>query len=330
MNAKNIIGFSAALMIAASCITSCSKITDDTADKAEGKEIIVPLKFGGEIANLGNTPLSRASGNDMLYIQAYTIDENDKDVAYAHGLFDGTTDIKIALREGDRYNFFATLVKDGKNRIYMNEEGRWGSPFYTTLTNSFIIDNDLYGYDISHGSADLLGGEYGVYRNYPDIDRYYGIYESYMANSANTEPVNINMLRTVFGLNVITEDFTDGRLVFELNEEEVLEITYPQTEASKIFSLQRLDYAFQEDAEGKTEYTNYYKEYIPVKVTRFNSANDEIPVDEQVIEFTRNMMTTLKVRIYSDMYENGISITTENTEMIDSGEEVEFVGGGDF
>ena len=42
------------------------------------------------------------------------------------------------------------------------------------------------------------------------------------------------------------------------------------------------------------------------------------------------MMTTLKIRIQSDMYENGMSITTENTEMIDSGEEVEFVGGGDF
>lgn len=330
MNAKNIIGFSAALMIAASCITSCSKITDDTADKAEGKEIIVPLKFGGEIANLGNTPLSRASGNDMLYIQTYTIDENNYETAYAHGLFDDISDIKIALKEGDRYTFLATLVKDGKNRIYKNEDGSFSTPFNTNLTNSFIIDNDFYRSEIDYGYANLVGGEYGTFRINPDIDRYYGIYESYMANSANTEPVNINMLRTVFGLNVITENFTDGRLVFELNGEEAFEVTAPQTEVSKIFSLRRLDYAYQEDAQGKTDYTNYYKEYITVKVTRFNSANDEIPIDEQVIEFTRNMMTTLKIRIQSDMYENGISITTENTEMIDSGEEVEFVGGGDF
>ena len=110
MNAKNIIRFSAALMIAASCITSCSKITDDTADKAEGKEIIVPLKFGGEIANLGNTPLSRASGNDMLYIQAYCLDENPSGTCYAHGLFDNMNgDINIALTHVIKVQFSAEI-----------------------------------------------------------------------------------------------------------------------------------------------------------------------------------------------------------------------------
>ena len=334
MNAKNIIGFSAALMIAASCITSCSKITDDTADKAEGKEIIVPLKFGGEIANLGNTPLSRASGNDMLYIQAYCLDENLSGTYYAHGLFDNMNgDINIALKEGSKYGFNATLVKDCKDRIYKDEDGWFREPFNAPLTNKFIFDY-FDEYSIKRGSASLQNvGEYDyTYRQYPDLDRYYGTSSIYTATSENTSPVAINLMRGVFGLKVTTVDFTDGRLVIQFDGEEVMEITAPQAEAEKIFSLYWLDDAYQRDAQGETvaDYTNYYTEDIYVKVTRFNSANDEIPVGEQNVTVTRNMMTTLKIRIQSDMYENGMSITTEDTEMIDSGEEVEFIGGGDF
>lgn len=334
MNAKNIIGFSAALMIAASCITSCSKITDDTADKAEGKEIIVPLKFGGEIANLGNTPLSRASGNDMLYIQAYHLDEYDNMTCYAHGLFDDMTgDINIALKEGSKYGFIATLVKDCKDRIYKDEDGRFREPFNAPLTNKFIFDY-FDEYSIKRGTAYLQNVEegYDTYRQYPDLDRYYGISPIYTATSENTSPVAINLMRCVFGLKVTTVDFTDGRLVIQFNGEKVMEITAPQAEAEKIFSLRWLDDAYNSDAQGGTvaDYTNNYGEYIRVRITRFNSANDEIPVGEQEVFVTRNMMTTLKVTIKSDMYENGMSITTENTEMIDSGEEVEFVGGGDF
>lgn len=326
MNAKNIIGFSAALMIAASCITSCSKITDDATDKAEGKEIIVPLKFGGEIANLGNTPLSRASSNDLLCIHAYLMEDNNG-ISYAYGLFDSADNINIALKEGKSYNFIATLIKDGKTKLYKYNEDIYGTPFNTALTNKFIFDSNFSFDDIRLGTVELPDGNY-CYT--PEIDRFYGETNTYTVNPDKIVPVNINLIRTVFGIKVITENFTDGIIVIELDGEKSFEITPSQTEVSKIFSLYNLSEAFYADALNKTDYTNNYNENINVRVTRFNSANDEIPVDEQTITFTRNMMTTLKIRIQSDMYENGMSITTENTEMIDSGEEVEFVGGGDF
>lgn len=224
-------------------------------------------------------------------------------------------------------------MKDCKDRIYKDEDGWFREPFNAPLTNKFIFDY-FDEYSIKRGSASLQNvGEYDyTYRQYPDLDRYYGTSSIYTATSENTSPVAINLMRGVFGLKVTTVDFTDGRLVIQFDGEEVMEITAPQAEAEKIFSLYWLDDAYQRDAQGETvaDYTNYYTEDIYVKVTRFNSANDEIPVGEQNVTVTRNMMTTLKIRIQSDMYENGMSITTENTEMIDSAEEVEFVGGGDF
>lgn len=78
------------------------------------------------------------------------------------------------------------------------------------------------------------------------------------------------------------------------------------------------------------EMTNNYSEYAMVRISRISNG-ETIPVDEKEILFTRNKLTTLKVRIESNMYENGVSITTETSEMLpDNQGEIEFVGGGDF
>lgn len=324
MNVKNIFRFSAILMIVASGITSCSKVTDDVTPKTDSGEIIVPLSIGGEISNLGNTPLGRASGTDLLYLHACTVDQNGHFTEYAYGLFDDFSNIDIALREGVRYSFFATLIKEGKTRI-LNDNGYWCMPFNSELTNEFIYD-DNYDYSfIRQGYAQLADGM--VYMR-PELDRYYGETQPSVFNSGNT--VKIDLARTVFGIKVITENFTDGSLLLYLYDEKAFEITAPQTEASKVFSLYDLSQAFNIDVLNKTEYTNQYKEFVTVKVVRKNAGNEEIPVGEQSIQFTRNMMTTLKVKIKSDMFENGVSITTESTAMIDSGEVIEFEGGGDF
>lgn len=325
MKLERIFRLSAVLMIVALGIVSCTKVTDEVPGKTDAKEIIVPLVCGGEVTNLGNTPLSRAMGDDLLYIQAYAIEDDGYAMNYAHGLFDNLEGIKIALKEGHDYLFKATLVKDGKNRIFEEESGIWGVPFNMDLTNQFVFDGYFDSYDIDRGDAELIDRYYTL----PAIDRFYG-YCHYTADPLNVTPININLLRTVFGVKIVTENFTDGNLIVELNGEPAFDIPAPQTEVSKVFSLNDLDEAYRIDTNNGLGIINEYLESVIVRVARINPAGDVIPVDEQYINFTRNMMTTLKVRIHSDMYENGVSITTETTDMIDVPGEVEFVGGGDF
>lgn len=178
------------------------------------------------------------------------------------------------------------------------------------------------------GNAELVDMDYF---EKPDVDRYFGKSEQYTVNPDNIQPVKINLLRTVFGVKVVTEGFTSGDLLIEVSGAPQMIISAPQTEITKIFSLSYLDEANNQDMNYATgEMTNNYREYAMVRISRISNG-ETIPVDEKRIYFTRNMLTTLKVRIESNMYENGVSITTETSEMLpDDQGEIEFVGGGDF
>lgn len=333
MKVKNFFKLSAFLMIIASSIVSCTKATDNPTESNASKEIIVPLSFSGEIINMGTTPLSRATSDDLLYIQVYTIDNNgyyEDYVQYAHGLFDNTGGIKIALKEGKQYRFIATMVKDGKNRIYKDEyDGRYGSPFDMQITNEFVIDDNFNEHGIVNGFAQLNDDNYGSMYERPDIERYYGE-GTYTVDTQNITPVDIKLMKTVFGVSITTENFTDGELLVKLQYAPEMSISAPNGSVSGIFSFMSVGEAYDQDCQEDGTFTNNYSESVKVAISRISNG-ETIPVDEQEIKFTRNMRTNLKVRIDRNMYENGVTVTTETEEMTDDGQdEIEFVGGGDF
>ena len=327
MKVKDFFRQSVLMLLVASGIVSCTETVDNVPQDSDSKEVIVPLSFSGEVLDMGTTPLSRAAGNDLLYIQVRRLMEDGYAQPYAHGLFDNSDNLTIALKEEESYIFSATIVKDGKNRIY-NYDNHYSIPFDADLTNKFVIDGNFDTWIIMRGSADLV--DMGYFEK-PDIDRYFGVSELYTVNPKDIQPVNINLLRTVFGVKVVTEGFTSGDLLIEVSGAPQMIISAPQTEITKIFSLSDLNEANNQDMNYVTgEMTNNYTEYAMVRILRISNG-ETIPVDEKEILFTRNMLTTLKVRIESNMYENGVSITTETSEMLpDDQGEIEFVGGGDF
>lgn len=327
MKVKDFFRQSALMLLLASGIVSCTETADNAPKDSDSKEVIVPLSFSGEVLDMGTTPLSRAAGNDLLYIQVCKLLEDGYAQPYAHGLFDDFGDKTIALKAEDKYLFYATIIKDGKNRIY-NYENHYSTPFDTDLTNKFVVDGNFSIWELMRGSADLV--DMGYFEK-PDVDRYFGVSELYTVNPDKIQPVNINLLRTVFGVKVVTEGFTSGDLLIEVSGAPQMIISAPQTEITKIFSLSDLNEANNQDMNDVTgEMTNNYTEYAMVRILRISNG-ETIPVDEKEILFTRNMLTTLKVRIESNMYENGVSITTETSEMLpDDQDEIEFVGGGDF
>lgn len=68
MKVKDFFRQSALMLLLASGIVSCTETADNVPQDSDSKEVIVPLSFSGEVLDMGTTPLSRAAGNDLLYI----------------------------------------------------------------------------------------------------------------------------------------------------------------------------------------------------------------------------------------------------------------------
>lgn len=344
MKTKIFLKLSAVLMIIALCIASCAKSPvddsggDDTGNGGNGgdggndggggtvpsTEVVVQLKCTGEIPEMEN------QSSHLLYIQAYTVTNhvgNDYDLTpYAHGLFDKASDIAITLKKDEEYQFFATIVAEGKDRI-ANNNGVYGLPFGTSLTNTFVFTGEFNSYGITGSEAEIAGS--GVFSR-PDIDRYYGETGIYTVNPDSPSPVVVSIVRATFGLKVKVNNLTEGKLHIKTEGSPVATISYPETEVSYIFSAMYIYSAFYEDAEGKTEFTKNYTEDINVSITYENAEGLEIPVEQDDYLFRRNEYTNLEVTVSGSAVGSGFEINVEQTEMEDDGREIEFTGGGDY
>lgn len=346
MKTKIFLKLSAVLMIIALCIASCAKSPvddsggDDTGNGGNGgdggndggggtvpsTEVVVQLKCTGEIPEMEN------QSSHLLYIQAYAFQGDYEEEGYyglkqyAHGLFDKVSDITIPLQKDWKYRFFATIVADGKDRI-ANNNGVYGLPFKTSLTNTFVFTDEFDSYGITGSEAELAVS--GVFSR-PDIDRYYGETEIYTVNPDSPSPVVVSIVRATFGLKVKVNNLTEGKLHIKTEGSPVATISYPETEVSYIFSAMYICSAFYEDAEGKTEFTKNYTEDINVNITYENADGLEIPVKQEDYSFRRNEYTNLEVTVSGSAVGSGFEINVEQTEMEDDGREIEFTGGGDY
>lgn len=289
-----------------------------------GSTVKVKLNIAGEIAGLNNQP------DNLLYVQIYNVKGNEEDgyveEPYGHGLFDKLSDISVSLKKDLKYKFYATAVAGGVKRI-ASDDGLYGLPFNCKLTNSFETNTDFIIDDMRNGIADLAGS--GIFL-LPDIDRYYGESEFYEAISDNKTPADISLLRTTFGLKVHVENMTEGNLHIEVEGSPRVSVSYPDTEVSYIFSSGYPYDAYQVDAQGKTVFTNDYTESIGVNFIYESSDGLEVPVKREYCTFQRNTYTNLTVKIDGNPSESGFGITIEDTEMGNDGQDIEFVGGGDY
>lgn len=347
MKIRKYFKISAILLTIALCVSSCAKTpvgdeggdsdgnnnsenvdNGDDEDKDDdddivtpSTELVVPLNLTGEILNPG-APMTKASGSDLYYVQAYTVGDNGYDLTpYAHGLFDNVEGLEITLEKEKQYKFFATMVVDAKNRITLWDE-IYGLPFNVSLSNKFRMGELFDSYGICYGYANIIPDKFYYM---PDLDRYYGESDIYTASPDNTAAVDINMIRTVFGLKVEAGNLTEGQLLVKMNDSPTMTITYPETETSGIFSFGPLAEVYRVDA----GYTSQYSELITVSMVEVTSEGLEISVGGGNYQFYRNMITTLKVTITGESEKCGITVTVENAEMQPDGQEdIEFVGGG--
>lgn len=286
-------------------IWACSNDSEDIVEPDTNKEYIISLGLTGEITDITESPLTRATPSDLYGIQVYSTPNGEKkESPYAYGIFDNIGNITVKLLEGYNYRFECTMVVDGVNKI-INLDGKYYLPFslkgddYVKPTlNGFIYDKGVYFSLLGIGAAQLK--EFKKPYEVPQTDRYYGEYSNFKPKKDGT--LTINMKRTVFGLKVIAEDLSDGELVISMPYALDLFISHPNTTIENILTFKSVSKAY---------HTENYTELMPVIFSWKRSDGAIIPIASKEIAFKRNKLTTITIKVGDTSINNGLNIDKE-------------------
>lgn len=295
---------------------SCSKDDIDNEESVEGKEYTVKIGFEGEIS-ISESPLLKSAGSDLYGVQVYVKDNGSGEYKpYAYGLFDDPSKMDVKLIGGDVYKFESSMVEDGKNRIYHSSSTGYHSPFgairfvYAPLNNEFVYSSSDFMNGLYRGWSDiesgkLLGDEYSR----PNTTRFYGTHLDYSPSGDNS--LTINMKKVCFGAKLVTEDLTNGEVVVDIEGAPQLIIAYPSTVVQDVFTF----------AGGFSDghwVNDDYSESIPVSISWHKSDGSVKPVSSSNINFKRNKLTTITVKLNGDNPESAsskVNISLEDKEM---------------
>ena len=330
---KKVTIFKSAILALLACvgIAACDKNSDVVPDEPE--TYTVNLGWAGEILDVSYEPMTRAATDDLYGIQVYSLPKsvepneyNSNWNRYAYGLFDDPNNITITLASGYRYYFRATMVKDGKNRIYhytnsSTGEEEYYAPFNISFKKEFTYDptgNIMY---IHLGYAIL--GDPSNYYDIPNIERFYGELSDYIPGDNNTN-AQIEMKRTSFGAKFVAGGklAVDGKLEIQLENAPKMELalTDGADEISDIFTFNDVKAAWAKDD---------YTEDIAVNFKWIRADGTEAPMGTHTIAFKRNVTTVVKVNIDKDGNNEslGIAIDESETGAMPDGDEVTITNG---
>lgn len=310
---KKILFFALALI----AFASCSKEDAIENESIEGKEYVVNLGFSGEI-EISQSPLSKAGTNDLYGVQVYSKKSSDSEYApYAYGLFDNTADMAVKLIGGYQYKFEATMIEDGKDKVY-GSDGSFANPFiagteWGQLGIGFAYTGDAKMY-LTYGNTRLRDRGWVLYGNYdrPNTTRYYGELTDF--SPAENKVATINMKRVCFGAKFAANSFTDGKITIQIPDAPMMTIIYPETEVEDIFTFSNSNYDSFWTNDG-------YQENLEVSIIWTKADGTVVPISNQIIEFTRNELTTVTINLKEDSTNTDIEMEMEDGD-IQPGEEI--------
>lgn len=283
---------------------SCGGAGEENEPNPEPKEYIVYLGMTGEIEISESPLLGRASSDDLYGIQVYSISPTSiSPSCYAWGIFDDKSKMQIKLLSGYKYNFQATMIKNGKKLISSND-GLYSAPFNDFLTNEFSYEGAMSG--VQNGMA-CLEPE-GMYYHHPNIDRYYGEIEDY--SPIENGSISIDMKRVVYGLKFVADGLTEGKLKISVVGSPDQYITHGENnEVESIFSLY---------GGGNKWIADDYSEIIEVSVIweKADGASVQI-IKSNNITVKRKHMTTVTIKVKDSSVNNGVEINQEPGNLID-------------
>lgn len=320
---KKLLSMFSILLLLSSCSTQDEP---ELTPPLDAKTYTVSFGLTGEITSITDSPLTRAVSNDLYGIQVYSIPDStfaggtyQSEKPYAYGIFDDKAKMSIKLMAGYKYRFVCTMIVDAKSRLPYSENYYGIMPFSITNNNSqsefsiFNYSTDKYFYYLSQGFSCIIESIWSSnFFHRPNVDRYYGETRDYIPTKDST--VTINMNRMVFGAKFVAEGLESGKLYIEIQDAPLLTLEAPNTEVQDIFTFSSVSYPGWDDPmTGK--YVDYYED-ISVSINWLNADSVKVPIATQNIRFTRNKLTTIKVKVQDSTMANSIGIITEDKPMV--------------
>lgn len=303
------------LLIFIQCFFSCSKdgqIIEDV-DNKEEKLITVSIGVYGEITDITTSPLKSTSTDDLWAIQVYTVKSNNTVEPYSYGVFDNITGLTIDLIEGNQYQFLCSVNKQAKNKVHFFTQWEAYSSFHVTtfnngkpasITNEFIYTKEST-IDNSYSIRMLDGNDY----EYPNIENFFGFVYRYEA--VENGSVDIDMLRTSFGIKIVTENFTEGELQFKFKNDPTFSITYPTLEFLDLFKFFGSELGVLNNEP--------FGQDISLSVNWIKNDGSVVSqVSSEPIKFYTNKLTTIKLKvsdITSDSKSFSFGIDVDETDI---------------
>ena len=313
-------------IIACISMAACSNKIDVPVADDEQDIYTVKIGWSGEILDIKDEPLSRATTNDLYGIQVYSTPDKELEegeevewTKYAYGLFDDPDAISVNLLKGYKYKFVATMVVDGKNKIY-SSSNKFSVPFATTgdvsgntlLSNDFNYSSSSFFYSFNSGLADAKENEDYKQRMHPNVDRYYGKLEGFIP-TANSN-ISIPMKRVSFGATFVAINSVgkNGTLEIQIEKAPKMEIAF--TEESDEFSVKDI-FTFEDVAAAYAK--DDYTETIPVTINWHRADGTTVPLGAHDITYKRNRNTIVTVKITNAGADSDLGFSIDESEQTD-------------
>lgn len=308
-------------MVLCLAIASCGKTLTDGDDVAPVNPISNPdeitktvtLQLCEEQVSVTAAPLTRAGGEstqEVYGINVYKANSKGAYEKYAYGLFNDPEAISIVLKEGEKYKFECTVLRDDEDKVY-HDGLNYKSPFLHGGTKTTLLENKFLR-STSENLDGLARGESHLDATtstiYPRTYRYYGVLEDF--DPASSDKIEIKVNRAIFGLHFIITPPTDG----------TARIDYLPDLFEKYFTISAGDATY----DHQSIYTFNHME--PATALDFTAeskmtitwthADGTIDTSTRNITIGHNMMTTVKID-FTGPQASKLSIQEENDAMIE-------------
>lgn len=320
---------SVAMLLVLSLATSCETLVNylDTPQTPETptEEEYVTVSLGFDFVDLevGYEPLSRAEENSDVYgIQVYSTPapatECPEWKPFAYGVFYSTDNLSINLLKGYEYKFIATMVKDGKEKIFHYEQwendvylgNEYWAPFSSVVSDNFKYGLDDHWWELGSGYSCLnmnING-YVPSPNRPNLERYYGELEGYTPGDKGGK-VKIQLKRTSFGAKFIAKGKNAGSGTLEILMQDAPQFNLNLAESNQVSDI----YTFASVREAWLD--NNYSETFPVVLRLVREDGTTVPLGTHNLTFKRNATTVVNVSMDDASEASGVGV-----EFLESGE----------
>ena len=330
MKTLRLIGMALFAILLSVNFTACSNNDEIIVNDDEQETYTVKLGLGGEILNIKDEPLSRATSDDLYGIQVYSTPNKELGTGatptwtkYAYGLFDNPESISINLLKGYKYKFVATMIVNAKNVIQSitteDNQTAYKTPFShagaedgpTVLNNTFSYTSNSYMSRIDNGSANVVGHDKIFKRS--KTNRFYGELTNFIPSSNNT--ASIPMKRVSFGASfvAINSIAKSGTLEIQMEDAQNLEIDFTAGLLDDFWVKDIFTFSDVAAAYAKDDYT----EIIPVTINWHREDGGTVPLGTHDITYKRNRNTIVTILIKKGGADSELGFAVDESETTD-------------